>query len=382
MAFIDDIKKLSAKIKNTKNKIKSEEATKHSLILPFISLLDYDSSDPSEVEPEYEPQKKPGTKKNDRIDYVILNNDKPSIIIEVKHIDDSLTSHYNQLFSYFSWTSPDFAILTNGIDYKFYSDIDEKNKMDEEPFLEFSLENINESTITHLKRFNKNDYDSKKLRELARSLKEELRELAASLKYTSTIKLLIDKELKEPSHEFIKYFIKDFHNGSINSGVTEKYKKPFINSLHLSISEMFPDLITNQKNDNETYVKKKTIKVKNARKNLPVIRKKVSTTRGRPRNVVSQNIVKASAVSEQKLISLIKSICKEKINSKRISEKLVGSTLAFSIDKNPKKVYCQVNIDKKYLLLDGDMFEFEKINDINKYKSKFHKVISNLEKNT
>lgn len=74
-------------------------------------------------------------------------------MIECKSCTEVLDKHSSQLFRYFGTSSAKFGILTNGIIYKFYTDLDESNKMDLTPFLEFDMENINDSLIPSLKKF-------------------------------------------------------------------------------------------------------------------------------------------------------------------------------------------------------------------------------------
>lgn len=124
----------------------TEEATKTALIMPFFSLLGYDVFNPMEFIPEFVADV--GTKKGEKVDYAIMNEGKPVILIEAKGVDDDLTKHDAQLFRYFTVTDAKFAILTNGIVYKFFTDLEEPNKMDEKPFLLF---------LSHIEPHHQND---------------------------------------------------------------------------------------------------------------------------------------------------------------------------------------------------------------------------------
>src|SRR5690554_3325532 len=158
MDFIDEIKQFSSKVQKIKDHIQTEESTKHSLVLPFIQLLGYNVFDPEEVVPEFTADI--GVKKGEKVDYAIMADGTPSILIEVKNIDDSLKGHEGQLYRYFSVTPAKFAILTNGIVYKFFSDIQEPNKMDDIPFLEFSLLDLKDAVIAEVKKFKKEYYNA------------------------------------------------------------------------------------------------------------------------------------------------------------------------------------------------------------------------------
>lgn len=225
MDFIDEIKQFSAKIQEIKEQIQTEEATKHSIILPFIQLLGYNVFNPNEVVPEFTADV--GIKKGERVDYAILINGKPSILIEAKSISDPLKTHDGQLYRYFTTTESKFAILTNGIIYKFYSDIQEPNKMDETPFLEFDLFNIKDSAVAELKKFKKEIYNI-----------DELSSSATTLKYTNKIKSLFDEELKDPKDDFIKYFIREIYEGKATQNIMDKFKPIIKKALNQYISEL------------------------------------------------------------------------------------------------------------------------------------------------
>ena len=96
MDFKDEIKQLSERINKIKDQLQTEEATKNSLIMPFIKALGYDVFNPHEVIPEYITDI--GTKKGEKIDYAILDNANPIILIECKHWNQKLDLHDNQLF--------------------------------------------------------------------------------------------------------------------------------------------------------------------------------------------------------------------------------------------------------------------------------------------
>ena len=132
MDFKEELKNYVKRIENTKDTLQTEEATKMALILPFFQLLGYDVFNTAEFCPEYTADI--GIKKGEKVDYAILVAGEPVILIEAKTANKKLDNHKSQLFRYFVSTPAKFAILTNGIEYRFYSDLDEPNKMDKDPF--------------------------------------------------------------------------------------------------------------------------------------------------------------------------------------------------------------------------------------------------------
>jgi len=155
------LKTLADKIVQLKDKIETEEATKTAFVLPFINLLGYDIFNPMEVTPEFTADL--GLKKGEKVDYAIYQGGEPILIIECKNWKQDLNVHNSQLFRYFHVTKTRFALLTNGIDYRFYSDLEAPNKMDEKPFLEFTLTSLKDSTIVEIAKFHKSNFDVDKI---------------------------------------------------------------------------------------------------------------------------------------------------------------------------------------------------------------------------
>ena len=133
MDFKDEIKQFGDRVEKLKNQITTEEATKNAFIMPFINALGYDVFNPMEVVPEFIADI--GIKKGEKVDYAIMRDGQPTILVECKHWAESLEVHNSQLFRYFHTTKARFGLLSNGIIYRFYTDLVEKNKMDEKPFL-------------------------------------------------------------------------------------------------------------------------------------------------------------------------------------------------------------------------------------------------------
>jgi len=135
MDLKDQLKQIADRVTKLKDQILTEEATKNAFIMPFLQCLGYDVFNPLEVVPEFISDI--GIKKGEKIDYAIFKDGKPTILIECKDWRQNLNLHDGQLLRYFHVSKAKFGLLTNGISYRFYSDLVEPNKMDEKPFLEF-----------------------------------------------------------------------------------------------------------------------------------------------------------------------------------------------------------------------------------------------------
>jgi len=211
MDFKDKILEISNRIKKLdNNSLTIEEATKNALIMPFILALNYDVFNPVEVIPEFGADV-PG-KNGEKVDYAIKRGEEILILIECKCANTKLTvKHTAQLYRYFNTTSARLGILTNGIQYKFYSDLVSINKMDETPFFEFDMTDIEDYQIDELKKFEKSKF----------SLNDILKN-ASTLKYTNSIKSILESELNNPSEDFVRFFATRVYEGRITQQVLEQ----------------------------------------------------------------------------------------------------------------------------------------------------------------
>jgi len=228
MDFIEQIQQLSAKIARLRDSVLTEEATKTAFIMPFIAALGYDVFDPSEVIPEFVADV--GTKKGEKVDYVILHDKQPMMIFECKKIGAPLDlNHASQLYRYYSVSKARFAILTDGALYRFYSDLDETNKMDQKPFLEVDISNPQHPQILELKRFAKSSFNL-----------EELLEASKTFKYMRGIKTEIASQMINPAEELVRFFA-----GKVHPGLkTQQVLAQFQDIVKRAFAEFISDRIT------------------------------------------------------------------------------------------------------------------------------------------
>jgi len=211
MDFIDRLKALSTAAHSRIEHSRTEEATKSALVMPFLQELGYNVFDPREVVPEYVAGL--GVKRAEKVDYAIMKHSKPIIILECKAVGTPLDlTKVTQLFRYFASTPARFGVLTDGMIYRFFSDLEEPNKMDEKPFLEFDLSEITEDDAKNLKRFTRDSFDA-----------EDSLRAAESLKYTAAIKWMFADMLKRPSVAFVKLVIDQVHGGIKTKPRIEKF---------------------------------------------------------------------------------------------------------------------------------------------------------------
>lgn len=192
MDLIDQLKGLATRISTTKALIQTEEATKNAMVMPFIQMLGYNVFDPTEVTPELVADI--GTKKGEKVDYAILLGGQPIMLFECKKCGGDLhINHASQLFRYFHVTSARFGVLTNGLVYKFFTDLEQPNKMDNTAFFEFDILNFKERDVEELKKFAKSAFDV-----------DAILTTANDLKYTRVIQERLESWVTEPPEEFVR----------------------------------------------------------------------------------------------------------------------------------------------------------------------------------
>lgn len=190
----------------------TEEAAKNALVMPFLHALGYNPFNPSEVIPEFTCDV--GIKKGEKVDYAIRVGEGLRMLIECKPATAELSvSHAHQLFRYFATTDARIAVLTNGVVYKFFSDVDVPNRMDDQPFFTFQLDALRKADIRTLERFSKALFDIDKI------LLE-----AGNLKLQSLVYRELQREFQEPSEEFARLIAGRVSNGKVTAAVKENFQ--------------------------------------------------------------------------------------------------------------------------------------------------------------
>ena len=339
MEFEEKIKEFSKRIKNLEKSINTEEATKTSLIMPFFSLLGYDVFNPIEFTPEYIADV--GIKKGEKVDYAVRINNQVTILIEAKSVNENLQKHGSQLFRYFGTTTAKIGILTNGIIYKFYTDLEETNKMDIAPFLEIDLLNLKDSDIIEIKKFCKENFDI-----------NTIMNSASNLKYASSIEKILSEEFDNPSDDFIKLILnKGVYDGVKTQNIIDKYrailKKSINHYINVLINQRLQTALNNPNEiDNE-------------------IEEKIEED-----DIVTTN-------EELESYYTVKSILSETINPKQIFYKDTNSYFGILYDNKVTKWICRVYLKEnvKFLIIPDKnkkevRYEIENVSDIYKLKSK------------
>ena len=356
MDFIDQIKQLSARIEKIKDGIQTEEATKTSMIMPFFQMLGYDVFNPLEFVPEFTADV--GIKKGECVDYAIVDEDgTPQILIEAKWCGENLDKHGSQLFRYFSTTKAKFGILTNGIIYRFYTDLDEANKMDDRPFLEFNLLDIREPLVAELKKFQKNTFDI-----------DMIMTTASELKYNQQIRQFFIRQLASPDDDFVRYIVGEVYDGLKTQKVIEEFRS--------IVKKSFSQFVTEQINDR--------LKTALGSEDAPQVAPKADESTDD--EVHTDETDKGSRIvttpEEIESFYTIKTLLHDAIGEHTISYKDTISYFGVLLDNNTWKWICRLQIKSnsiKLLLPDENKkpltFSLNSLDEIYDYKDKLVEVV-------
>lgn len=345
MDFIEKINQLKERALNLKENLQTEEATKNALIMPFLSALGYDVFNPLEVVPEYIAD--PRFKKDEKVDYAILKEGKPIILIECKKVENDkldVKKHGGQLFKYFTASKVKFIILTNGIIYKFFSDIEEVNVLDKDPFFTFNLMEYKENQIETLSEFCKDNFDV-----------DRAYSNAGDLKYIKQFEEVIASEYRRPSDDFVRYLINKsgVYEGRITDKVIEKHKKTTVEAFNLFMSKVMKTSLDFNLSINA---------------DEKVAKNEVITT-----------------LEELEGFAIIKSLLNTHIDITRVIYRDNSSYFNVLLDDNIRKTICRLyfNGNQKYLaiLLGGkeQKFLIENINNIYNYASQIQERVLEIE---
>lgn len=327
MDFIDSIRQLSARVEKLKDQIQTEEATKMSLIIPFFQALGYDVFNPSEFTPEFTADV--GIKKGEKVDYAIMMKGEPAILIEAKSCTSQLEKHDSQLFRYFGTTKAKFGILTNGLTYKFYTDLEESNKMDLAPFLEFDILNMRENLIPQIKRFHKDVFDV-----------ESISSAASELKYSKLIKTYFSAQLETPDDDFIKFITSHIYDGVKTQAVVDRFKLLIKKALNDYISELMNDRIISA--------------LKTDAQKKPDTEAEQVTPANEP-DVEPENSI-TTTEEELEAYYIVKSILRGTVPPEKITFKDTGAYFNVLYDNNIRKWICRLYLSggKKRIVLSDE----------------------------
>lgn len=245
MVFVDDIAKVSEQVRKRAELVTGEESTKMALIVPFFSALGYDVSDPAEVIPEFVADF--ATKKSgqfEKVDYAIAINGVIVMVVEAKARDKKPEAHDGQLKKYFNaLIATRVAIVTNGVEYRFFTDLRHDNVMDDEPFFSFNVLEYDSKHLENLKFFHRDNFDS-----------AIIKRHAEEMVYLKGMTHLVDNLLRSPPDEFVRFLVSQLSSiapsctveGRITNKVINKFRPIIKKSIQSSLVELMTQSISRE----------------------------------------------------------------------------------------------------------------------------------------
>ncbi len=368
MDFKDQILQLAERIQKQKDSIATEEATKTAFIMPMIAALGYDVFNPFEVIPELDCDLI--KKKGEKIDYAIMKDESPIILIECKHCKQDLNLHDTQLQKYFVASKARFGVLTNGIEYRFYTDLEKINIMDEKPFLIVDMLELSEADIEQLKKFHKSYYNE-----------EDVLSTANELKYTTEIKSILNNEFSSPTPEFVRFFARQaYTSGQITSKVIDMFT-PLVKK---SISSIINDIISDRLN---TAIKngEQTSDPLQMSDNTSINTSTENTEEKLPDGVVYMDKESGIVTTQEELdaYNIVRSILRKSVDVARITYRDYKSYFVVNLDNSQWFWICRISIGarKKQIGIPLDNYkscewlQIDSIDDIFKYAGKLEESL-------
>ena len=348
MELKEQMYQLSERIKSLKDNIETEEATKQSFILPFFQALGFDVFNPLEFVPEFTADV--GIKRGEKVDYAILQDGQPIILIEAKTCSEKLDKHDSQLFRYFGTTKSRFAILTNGIIYKFFSDLDSPNVMDSKPFYTLDMEHLSDQAIEYLNNFAKANINI-----------DSILSTASDLKYLNLLKAAFKEIVDNPSEDFVRFILNEgVYDGIKNQKVVERFqplvKRAMSKFINDRMSSKFKETLLSSESEDtpkeDTTAASQEEQTKEAEAEEK--KSKIHTT-----------------YDELNAFAVVKAILRKKVPGSRITHKDTERYFGVLLDGNTRKGICRINLDSKnkHIILSDEnkdpvRYELNSIDDI------------------
>lgn len=355
MDLQDSLMQMSARIPSQLDHVKTEEATKNALIMPFINALGYNVFDPTEVVPEFVADV--GVKKGEKVDYVIFHQGSPAILIECKAAGSKLSlKNASQLYRYFSVTEARFAVLTNGLDYQIYTDVEAANKMDSKPFFEFNMLTLDARIVAEIKKFAKTQFNV-----------DEILSNASELKYLKQIRKELDAEIASPSDDLVKLLTARVYEGRI----TEAIRDQFSSLVKTALADLIKDRIN--------------ARLQSALEGTSAAIPSAESTSDEPEDDANDDGIETTP-EEIEGFHIVRAILAKKVSPERVVMRDTKSYCGVLLDDNNRKPLCRLrfNTSQKYLgLFDAEKNEerlaIESPHDIYKFEGKLLATLQRYE---
>ena len=365
--------RLAQRLPELRPLLKTEEACKNALVMPFIAALGYNVFDPMEVIPELIADV--GIKKGEKVDYAIQHEGKIAMLIECKGVNAKLDQvKVSQLYRYFSVTHARIGILTNGVEYWLYSDLEKPNIMDERPFLIFSLEEMREDHLAEMEKLSKEAYSL-----------DVMLDSATNLKYTREIKAIINKEFESPGLDLVKMI---FSQVLPKGRFTSENKEMFTTLTAKAIADLIREKVSVRlrqalATEGDTHVAVEAVAAPKEPANLVTVGEAAATEDSgietTTEEIEGYHIVKSIVWRSNALRKLVA--------ADRIVHRDTKSYMGILLDDNNRKPICRLrfNYTTKYIgIMDADKneqkYSIKSLDDIFNYAETLIETVKRYEK--
>ncbi len=356
MSFSEEIRQFANKVNayTEQGVIANEESTKAFVILPFLGLLGYEVTNPLVCRPEFTADIQ-GLKQGEKVDYAIFQDNVPIILIEAKPLHDDLNKHTGQLNRYFTNTAAKLAILTNGVEYRFFTDLDNINMMDTQPFYIFNLLDFTDSALNALEKFTRSQFNI-----------ENISREASSLKFVNSVKNYMRIQLENPSDEFVKFLLKQALScRTVFQTHIENNREQVKKSLNLFVQELvgekFKKFMSVQEND-----------LGNAD---DILGKSDQDEKEEETGIIT-------TTDEIGAFYVIQSMLSDVLDTDRLFYKDTKSYFVVRIDDKSQKWICRLKLEgkkKSIIFPDGDPYSelpLKKVSDIRQFKDRLIEIVN------
>lgn len=212
MSLLPALQSLAGRASAQTAHLATVEATKNALVLPFFQALGYDVFDPSEFIPEPGPEL--GFTDSVRPDYLVLRDGVPVLLVECRASGEVLgevaASRVNWCFEA---TEARVAVLTNGLQFAFFTDLVHPGHMDERPILVLDLQNLQDSVVDRLESFTRTAFNLTAIRAGASDISRCFPRLLAQ----------IEAQMDSPAPELVAFLMERVYAGPVTHLVRERF---------------------------------------------------------------------------------------------------------------------------------------------------------------
>lgn len=367
MLQLNALQEIVERATTQRDNLSTEEAAKHALVLPFIQVLGYNIFDPSEIVPEFTADY--GHKKGEKVDYAIMYDGQPAILMECKTADDPLDGgRASQLSRYFHTTTARIAVLTNGVVYKFFSDLDTDNVMDETPFYVVDITHMGDRDLESLNHFTKQAFDM-----------DKACTVAADMKYIRGIKTYLRQMYTAPDAQFVKLLAREVCPGRL---MTRERVAQFTALVKLGFQGFTSDFI-NETLQRASDIANTAYAEADEDSNNPEVDDSAAISEpDSKRNIIT-------TVEEIEGYEMIKSIISTSVDPERIAMRDTLSYCGVLLDDSNRKTICRMYFNSKnvkYLEVFNEdksknRYRLESVNDITHYADHLRAAVSHYLQN-